>query len=91
MNVDAKEIGKGYFEEMKKKVNESRVGLGKSSSLNIIKEAQTQKIPYRNYLDDLKMKRKLADEDKPSADEIDKIIKSHKNKERALIQLQKKS
>ena len=45
---------------MKKKVNESRVGITKSNSLNIIKDIHTDKISYRNYLDDFKMRRKLA-------------------------------
>ena len=76
---------------MKKKVNESRVGITKSNSLNIIKDIHTDKISYRNYLDDFKMKRKLAEQDKPKGDEIDSIIKSHKNKQKVLIQLKKKS
>lgn len=48
MNLNTRQIGLGYLEESKKKGNESRIG--KSSSVHAIRETQTDRIPYRNYL-----------------------------------------
>ena len=88
MTANHKEIGKKYFEEVKKKVGESRVK--KSNTVSAIRDSQVpDKIEYRDYLQDFKMRRRRQEGEEK--DEIERILKLHKNKEKAFLQLKKKS
>ena len=94
INSDAKELGKEYLGEVLQKVRESRIG--KSSSLQIVREAQyqTERPIYKDYLAELKMKRTSLQNPSggesegltkrhKSTQDVQKIIKQHRDKELA--------
>ena len=90
ITANQRDIGKGYLEEVKKKVGQSRVK--KSNSISALRDSNfSDKIEYRNYLQEFKMRRRRQEQGGEEKDEIQKILKLHKNKEKAFLQLKKKS
>ena len=74
------------MQSLKHQSGESRTTHANSAG-NILKAAKSDRIEYKDYLNELKMRRL---KDGPE-DEIAKLIRTHKTKEKALMELKRKS